>query len=151
VSVDLSGIENAVKFLLNTVEALEIDVDKAKKEIKSRSYVIDKTHREGTERDEKIKEMEKKIKDLENKSIDLENKQFEFNTNYESFKINYQIQNRSVSSMKERLMEIDENLEKDAPNLKRLDEFFSSGKGAPNQASFSSDVDYVKKSDFQKL
>lgn len=59
VTFNLSGIENAVKFLLENFEKLGKEVEKAQKEIKSRSYIVDKVHKEGNERDEKVKEMEK--------------------------------------------------------------------------------------------
>mmetsp|Transcript_20952 Transcript_20952/g.20687 ORF Transcript_20952/g.20687 Transcript_20952/m.20687 type:complete len:332 (-) Transcript_20952:29-1024(-) len=53
-----------------------------------------------------------KIVDLENKSVDLENKSFEFNAKFESFMMNYQIQNRTISGVKDRIDEIEETLEK---------------------------------------
>lgn len=59
VTFNLSGIENAVKFLLIKLETLTKDLDQAHKEIKSRSYIVDKVHKDGNERDEKIKELEK--------------------------------------------------------------------------------------------
>jgi hypothetical protein len=58
-TINLSGLENAVKFLLENLAKLNKDIDKAQKEIKSRSYIVDKVHKEGNERAVKIKEMDK--------------------------------------------------------------------------------------------
>lgn len=84
----------------------------------------------------------------------MENKQFEANTNFESFKMNYQIQTRSVSSMKERLDEIDEQRENDAPNLRLLQDFVKSGNmfsanNAP--AKPTNHGNSIDKTDFEKL
>lgn len=49
---------------------------------------------------------------MEIKSCDLENKSFELNTNFESFMMNSQIQNRTISGMRDRIDEIEETLEK---------------------------------------
>ena len=78
-------------------------------------------HKEGGERDEKMKEIDKKVKDLEVKSIDLENKNFDFNTKFESFSLNYQMQNRFVSGMKDRIEELEENREKDEERWNKLE------------------------------
>lgn len=109
------------------------------KDVKSRSYVVDKMHKEAGERDEKFKEVEKKVKDLEVKSIDLENKNFDFNTKFESFTLNYQMHLRSVGSIKERLDELEEIREKENVEFKKLEEKLSGGN------------DGVDKKDFEKL
>lgn len=110
-TVDFSHMENALKFVLNEIDKLNTNVDKMQKDIKSRTYIVDKMHKEGNARDEAVKEHTKKLTDLERKSIDIENKQFEFNTNFESFRMNAQIQARIVSGMKETLNEIEEERE----------------------------------------
>jgi hypothetical protein len=58
-TINLNGLENAVKFLLENLAKLTKDIDKAQKEIKSRSYIVDKVHKEGNERAVKIKELDK--------------------------------------------------------------------------------------------
>jgi uncharacterized protein (DUF3084 family) len=58
-TVNLSGIENAVKFLLKEIDKISKETAQCQKDIKSRSYIVDKMHKEAGERDEKVKEMEK--------------------------------------------------------------------------------------------
>lgn len=58
-TINFGGIENSIRYLLENVEKLAKQVDKAEKDIKSRAYVVDKLHKEGTDRDDKVKEMEK--------------------------------------------------------------------------------------------
>lgn len=133
-----------MKFLLEEVTKLTKQADKSQKDLKSRIYIIDKLHKEGTERDDKVKEINKKLADLENKSVDLDNKSFQFNTEFESFKMNYQIQSRTVSGLRERvdeLEEIQENFKSSSQNIKIKD--YSSMKMGSNNAG--------EQKDFNKL
>jgi len=109
------------------------------KDVKSRAYIVDKLHKEGSDRDTKVKEIEAKVKDLENKSVDLENKQFEFNTNFESFKINYQIQSRSISSMVSRINKLEGNKDD------------SDSEQSMGKSTKKNNDQYVLKSEFEKL
>lgn len=58
-TINFEGINNSIKYLLSTMEKVSSRVEKAEKDIKSRAYVVDKLHKEGTERDDKVKEMDK--------------------------------------------------------------------------------------------
>lgn len=68
--------------------------------------------------------------------------------------MNYQIQNRSVSSMKERLDEMEEQQENNAPNLRLLQDFVKSGNmfsanNAPAKPAMNGN--YIDKTEFEKL
>lgn len=70
--------------------------------------------------------------------------------------MNYQIQNRTVSGLKDRVEEIEEQLERDGPNLQMLNDFMKNGIGGntPAQKDSSSKAptgDYVSKSELNKL
>ena len=150
--VSFPNLENAMKYLLREVGKLTGAVDKMQKDIKSRSYTVDKMFKEGTERDEKVKEIQTKLRDLENKSVDFENKSFEFNTNFESFKMNYQIQTRSVSGLQDRVGELEDFHEAEEPKWKDIQALLNDGAVAPtSQAQASPTGDFINTSEFQKL
>lgn len=142
--VDFPNLENAIKYLLHEVAILTKNLDSVSKDVKSRSYTVDKMFKESHDRDEKVKEAWAKIRDLENKSVDLENKSFEFNTNFESFKINSQIQARSVSGMQNRISELEDFQEQVEEKLKNINTSAPQTEGIANG-------DYVTMPDLQKL
>lgn len=149
--IDFPHLEKAIKYLLREMGLLCTNVDKMQKDIKSRAYIVDKMHKEGTERDDKVKELQSKTKDLENKSIDLENKQFEFNSNYESFKMNVQIQNMSINSMKERIVELEDFHESEEPRIKVLEEKVSGSPVGHNPHHHNHNSEFITIPEFESL
>jgi hypothetical protein len=70
--------------------------------------------------------------------------------------MNYQIQSRTISGLQSRISELEDSYEKDEPNLKKLEEFVSSGHSAVSTSKSESyskhpTNDYVTKDEFNKL
>jgi hypothetical protein len=70
--------------------------------------------------------------------------------------MNYQIQSRTISGLQSRISELEDSYEKDEPNLKKLEEFLSSGRSAGSTSKSESyskhpTNDYVTKDVFNKL
>ncbi len=112
----------AIEYLLDRMKANDKLVDKIDKDVRSRTYLIDKMTRERTEDQRKIKEIENQIKALEQKTVELQDTMFQNNTDIESFKMNIQMNMRGVSGLLERVNDLEDHDEDHEKRLKELED-----------------------------
>lgn len=90
-SMIFDQLKTAIEYLLDQMQKQNHIIDKMDKEIRSRTYLIDKCAKDNSKQDKEIEELMKKMQAMEDKSVDMENKIFQNDADLEAFKMNVQM------------------------------------------------------------
>ena len=77
--------------------------------------------KDGTRRDQEVKDIKEILKALENKTCELEDKQFETNTDIEAFKMNMQMSLRGISGLGDRVSELEDHEENHEERITKME------------------------------